>query len=362
VEAVLAHELAHVRRYDYLVNIAQKICEALLFYHPAIWWVSNHIREERELCCDEVAVSIHGDRILYAEVLAALESGRTTQFVPVLAANGGSLRSRIARLLGHSISPQREFSGSGVLAGAIVALVAACGLWAQAIDTRAKFEVASVKPNHSGTGVDRIKFNDGSLIIENVSLQRLIGMAHGVPEGRSYLLSGPEWLDSENFDVIAKYPAGTSNSQILQMLQRELEERFALRLHRQTKEFNAYALLLTKDGPKFKSAERQGAYKFRMLDGHAEGSAISMGMLADRMGRPDFQLGRQVIDQTGLTGVYDIKLDWKPDGAQPEGQAEGPSASFFTALQEQLGLKLEAKKIPLEVLIVDRANKIPTEN
>ncbi len=353
VDALLAHELAHIVRCDYLVNIAQKVCEALLFYHPAVWWISGHIREEREHCCDDIAVRVPGDAILYARTLAALERERATPLTFAVAANGGVLRRRIARVLGQTEPHSRDFAGSGLLAGIILMSFAAAGLWAQA---GSHFDAATVKPNHSGTGVDHIQIGGGSVTIQNVSLKRLIGMAHGVQEGRSYLFSGPDWLDSENFDVLAKYPADTPNAQVLQMLQRELEERFSLRLHREMKEFSAYALLLTKDGPKFHASTRQGAYKFSFRDGHAAGSAITMGMFGDRLSRPDFGLDRPVVDQTGLTGTYDVMFDWKA------GEPDAPSPSLFTAIQEQLGLKLEARKIPLEVLVVDHAERVPKEN
>src|SRR5450432_4256511 len=91
MEALLLHELAHIRRHDYLVNILQSIGEALLFYHPAVWWVSGHIRAERELCCDDVAVSVTGDALTYARALAQLESYRPAHLSAAIAANGGSL-------------------------------------------------------------------------------------------------------------------------------------------------------------------------------------------------------------------------------------------------------------------------------
>ena len=105
VEALLAHELAHIRRHDYLVNLLQSVAEAVLFYHPAIWWVSGHLRNERELCCDDVAVSVTGDALLYASALAEWESCRPDRLQAALAANGGSLADRIARLLGQSRPP-----------------------------------------------------------------------------------------------------------------------------------------------------------------------------------------------------------------------------------------------------------------
>ena len=98
VEALLAHELAHVRRHDYLVNVLQGIAESLLFYHPAVWWISNQIRTEREHCCDDLAVAASGDVLVYARALAELESMRPAHFKAALSANDGSLLRRIQRL------------------------------------------------------------------------------------------------------------------------------------------------------------------------------------------------------------------------------------------------------------------------
>jgi len=98
VEALLAHELAHIRRHDYLVNVLQGIAESLLFYHPAVWWISNQIRAEREHCCDDLAVAASGDVLVYARALAELESMRPAHFKAALSANDGSLLRRIRRL------------------------------------------------------------------------------------------------------------------------------------------------------------------------------------------------------------------------------------------------------------------------
>ncbi len=100
VEAILAHELAHIRRHDYLVNLLQILIETLLFYHPVVWWLSRAIREEREHCCDDLAVQVTGDRLIYAAALAALEESRTLPFALTLAATGGTLLARIRRVLG----------------------------------------------------------------------------------------------------------------------------------------------------------------------------------------------------------------------------------------------------------------------
>jgi beta-lactamase regulating signal transducer with metallopeptidase domain len=121
VEVLLTHELAHVRRRDYLVNLLQRAAEAMLFYHPAIWWVSEQIRVEREACCDDIVVAMHGDALMYARALTALESSRCAAHQLQVAANGPSLLHRIRRLLGQSISPWQMMPGPAAVA-AIVAL------------------------------------------------------------------------------------------------------------------------------------------------------------------------------------------------------------------------------------------------
>ncbi len=132
LEAVIAHELAHVRRHDYLVNLAQTVVETLLFYHPAVWWLSNRIRLEREHCCDDTAVSVCGDALAYARALAELGGLRAPQ--PAVASAGGSLSSRVHRILGIS-KPRGAHISSGVAAlfalGGLVVAAIALGVSAQ---------------------------------------------------------------------------------------------------------------------------------------------------------------------------------------------------------------------------------------
>ncbi|HEV7786499.1 MAG TPA: M56 family metallopeptidase, partial [Thermoanaerobaculia bacterium] len=116
LEAVLAHELAHVRRHDYLINLLQAAVETLLFYHPAVWWVSSQMRRERENCCDDLAVAICGDRLGYARALADLEGLRTPSPRLAMAADGGSLLDRIRRLVGAPAPRSRRSWMAGVVA------------------------------------------------------------------------------------------------------------------------------------------------------------------------------------------------------------------------------------------------------
>jgi TonB family protein len=122
IEAILCHELAHVRRHDYLVSVFQSLVEAMLFYHPAVWWVSKQVRRERECCCDEIAVAMGGDVLAYARALSYLEERRASYPEFVLGANGGVLKMRIKRLLGRKEDQvASQFAALAVLAVALAA-------------------------------------------------------------------------------------------------------------------------------------------------------------------------------------------------------------------------------------------------
>ncbi len=169
IEAVLAHELAHIRRHDYLVNLLQRVVETLLFYHPAVWWVSKQIRTERENCCDDLVVQVCGDRVGYAKTLATLEELRPSTAQLALAATDGSLIERVRRLLGVST----ESSKGGWRRPALVAITGLliCVVFARAIrfgtssnlyEARARIELVqdqsekSVGGNHFNAAAERI--------------------------------------------------------------------------------------------------------------------------------------------------------------------------------------------------------------
>src|ERR1700693_5738842 len=124
LEAVLAHELAHIRRYDYLVNLLQTAIETLLFYHPAVWWVGRRIRAEREHCCDDLAIAACGDRVTYARALTALEELRSGYPQFAMAATGGPLLSRVRRLLGKDDPRRRSLPAWIALAAVLMAVLA----------------------------------------------------------------------------------------------------------------------------------------------------------------------------------------------------------------------------------------------
>ena len=149
VEAVLAHELAHIRRHDYLVSVLQSFAEALLFYHPAIWWVSKQMRIEREHCCDDAAVKIGGNPLAYAKALSSLEDHRSSLPMVALGANGGVLTMRIRRLLGQ----KKSLVVSRLAASTLLAAVVAAGLCVVTV-VRAQAEANSQQANSVAASQD----------------------------------------------------------------------------------------------------------------------------------------------------------------------------------------------------------------
>jgi protein involved in polysaccharide export with SLBB domain len=151
LESILAHELAHVRRHDYVVNLLQAAAETLLFYHPAVWWVSRRVREERELCCDDEAAAACGDRVLYARALADLEALRAPPAALALSARGGSLARRVRRLLGVD-EPIRPAPVAGILAACCVVLAMAAARLTSAQDAAkpAPAKAADASPAAAG--------------------------------------------------------------------------------------------------------------------------------------------------------------------------------------------------------------------
>lgn len=240
-------------------------------------------------------------------------------------------------------------------------------LWALTLALGAQppsFDVASIKPNRSGGGGSAIRGASGQITMDNVSLSKVTLWAYGIPDDREYALVGPEWLSTERFNIQAKFPADSSPQLVRQMTQTLLAERFKLALHRETRQMPVYALVVAKRGPKLHAAE-DGQPRTSSRPGRLDATKITMQKLADLLAR---LIGREVVDETGLKGVFDFTLEWSPDETQklaqpdagPAGGTSGPS--LFTALQEQLGLKLEGRKGPVQVLVVDHIEKAPTEN
>jgi uncharacterized protein (TIGR03435 family) len=318
----------------------------------------------------------------------------------------------------------RVVAGTALAAWFGLLVHALAGADAKPADTKLEFEVASIKPSAmGGRGVIKVdpggpgNGDPGRVTYNLVTIRDLMVDAYGVK--RYQISGGPNWLDSERFDVVAKVPEGATKEQVKVMLQNLLAERFRLTLHRETKELAVYALVSGAKGPKLKESTvsepaassppplspglEKGGMKIGP-DGCPETAAMAAGRAGNFMmmtpngvclisnGQTMEGLARQlsnrfdrpVIDETGLQGTYDLRLRFDPssmpggrgdtvrmkDGPGPAGgdpaerigaDVEAPP-SIFDAIQKQLGLKLEAKKGPVDLVVIDHVEKKPTEN
>ena len=164
LRAVLAHELAHIRRYDYLVNLIQAVIESLLFYHPAVWWLSRRMRDEREFCCDDIAVRVCGDSVCYARALSSLVSMRDEEPIPALASTGGSLMNRIRRLVAVRPATATRPGAATVAMLAVVAATVAISSLAFAVPAERAAQLPAIAEEAEAlASIDAIDDGDGGL-------------------------------------------------------------------------------------------------------------------------------------------------------------------------------------------------------
>jgi uncharacterized protein (TIGR03435 family) len=221
--------------------------------------------------------------------------------------------------------------------------------------TPSAFEVASVRI----TPPDKIgytalpKYGTNRFISTNITLDLMIQLAYGVTWNQ---ISGMEKLGKYHYDITAKAEDGVviTGETLGPRLRQLLEQRFKLATHRETKEFPGYALVVAKAGPKLQPSKQDSTAYGMVYPGGLRAPHATMEVLAIDLASP---LGRPVIDQTGVKGQYDIQLDYARDG-----DANSSLPSIFTALEEQLGLKLEPRKVPVELLVIDRIETVPSEN
>ena len=281
---------------------------------------------------------------------------------------------------------------SRIMVNASLAMLAGAWMFGQPATAPLTFEVAAIKPSAETGFRTGIQMQPGGgLRVNGATLKMLLTIAYDVREFQ--IVGGPSWISSDRYDILAK-ASGTGSEtqtndprhmtdtqmktvreQMQQRLQALLAERCQLAIHRETKEQPVYALLVGKNGPKIQPVEtKDGGAQPRMMMGRGmvNGQGVELQMLATVLSN---QLGRPVLDRTGLKGHFDIRLEWTPDpgqsitplgGAPPPGvQAPPPpdpnGPSIFTAVQEQLGLRLESQKGPVEMIVIDRVEK-PSEN
>lgn len=276
-----------------------------------------------------------------------------------------------------------------ILSGVAIAQVAQPG--SKPEDAKPQFEVASIRPAAPPTGAplgSSIRPTGNGLTIENMTLKQMTLLAYQV---KLFQISGgPAWFDSTRFDIRARSENTASWGDLLLMLQSLLADRFQLVIRHESKELPIYVMVLARKdgklGPNLVPSKEEGcppreqraetATPGRRVFGCGPGQIGPANIKAIGVRAEDLAtylsgpLRRTVIDGTGLTGTYDIALDWRSDNPQaaspfappgPRLAPEDPAPRLIDALKEQLGLKLESQKGPVEVLVIDRAEK-PSEN
>jgi bla regulator protein BlaR1 len=410
IRHAMVHELEHVRRVDWPVQLVARIVCALYWFHPLVWMAWRHLCLESERACDD-AVLRGAESTDYAEQLVTLAARVSHHaFQPMLSmANRSDLSARVTALLDSRQARGRAgllrvatvVGLVGLLALTISPLRAVGRSQAQTPASGPTFEVASIKRNNSGD--ERVMLRNqpgGRFNATNVTLRMLIRQAYQLQDFQ--IVGGPSWLNDDHFDIVAKADGtaqdgfaaqmrGGGPTQVQLMIRALLTERFKLVVHNETKDLPIYALILARSdrrlGPELKksdtdcaalaAARRGGPPPPPPGPGQPMPCGIRMGMGTLVMGGASLSqfasslgmsAGRIVIDKTGLTGPFDLNLTWTPDqmAQRPPGAPDLPpidpnGPSIFTAVQEQLGLKLDSQRGLVEVLVIDKA-ELPTPN
>jgi bla regulator protein blaR1 len=380
LEAVFAHELCHVRRRDNLTATIHMVVEAIFWFHPLTWWIRERLVEERERACDEEVLRVAKNPQVYAEgILNVCRFYLASPLTSVSGVTGANLKLRIAAIMADRTADSLTLGRKLVLAAATVAAVAGpifSGiLCAPASHARSQsetapraFEAASIKPTQGGR---TRSIEPGRITYLDTALGEFITMAYGL---KRYQVSGPDWImnadRSGRYDLVATTGSPVSADEIKRMLGPLLVERFHLAFHRETRELPVFALVVAKGGPKFKQPGDGGGALPPTPDGTGGFSYKnwSMATLVDWLSVLP-SVGRPVIDRTSIDGRYsfnanlfDLPKDASPlDMKVAIGRSDAGDVLFST-LPEQLGLKLEAQKAPIEMIVIDHADKVPVEN
>jgi bla regulator protein blaR1 len=400
LQAILAHEVWHVRRHDNLAAAIHMLVEALFWFHPLVWWLGARMVEERERACDEEVVAMGGERQVYAEsILKVCEFCVGSPLACVSGVTGSDLKKRMVHIMTERIARKLNFtkklllSTAGVLALALpltFGLMNAPQMRAQAQGetdsaTAPKFDV-SFKPSelstptYAGSGVHMVRMMYGPKGFKavNASLLSIIQEAYGIQANQ---IVGPPELKSAAYDIEVKTEGSPANAQemdprliqpeIRNQLRTLLADRFKLVLHHESKELPSYVLVVGENGSKLqptkfadypdtaRGPDGKGIHRMimQLQGGQVRGIGAQKSSMAEFAKQLSLQLGKNVVDQTGMTGQYDFNLQWSEAATNKDGAsndsvpAAGPS--LFDAIQEQLGLKLVPQQGPTDVLVID---------
>ena len=405
LQAVLAHELSHVRRRDNLTMAVHMLVEALFWFHPLVWWLGVRLIDERERACDEEVLRAGSQAQVYAEsILKVCEFYLESPLTCISGVTGSDLKKRMERIMkqhfGLALSTRKKLLLAAVGVAAlcvplISGVLTAPRLQAQssvASTNRPTLHDVSIRLSKPEEGGPNMRWQPGNFLRANMSVRVLIAIAYlgDFTKGR-LVVGGPDWVDSEGFHIEAKPEGNPGNEQRMLLEQSLLEDRFKLAVHHETRLLPVYGLVLSepgKFGPQLTShsnaAECTDSTTGAILsqpgpdqampaycdgffmnprpgDLRTTGNGITMDMLGPYLIQ---FLDRTVVNQTGLNGTFDFNLEFAPfmgPGSQPSGTVGNSKPSIFTAIREQLGLKLEPQTGPVDVIVIDHIEE-PTVN
>jgi len=406
LKAVLAHELCHARRHDNLTSAVHMIVETVFWFHPLVWWIGARLLEERERACDEAVLSLGSEPLDYAEgILTVCKSYVESPLSLVSGVTGANLKKRIHAILTGRIAADLNFAKKLALAAAAIATVASPiavgimsspGLSAQARPATPRFETASIKscdffrrPNPElqiSRDMGRREFQ-GTFESQCTTTERLIQQAYGLSNGRApgsfvAVAGGPPWTRSDLYEIHAK-ANGTESQAMMNgpLLQALLEDRFKLKVHRDIRKVPVYALTVAEGGLKLDPF--QGSCTPRDFDkppskadcgtGRSWGDELDMkaATLGDLCVPLSVFLDRHVVDETGITGRFNITLKLPPEdhelltlprslpGSSDPTAPAPPSLPFndVKMAMKTLGLNLEPTDGPSEFILIDHIEK-----
>jgi bla regulator protein BlaR1 len=418
IESIVAHEVEHVRRRDNLTAAIHLLVEAAFWFHPAVRWMGKRLMEERERACDEKVLESSARPETYAESILKVCAFCLEPPAPCVAGvSGADLKQRVLRIMTHrslvNLSLVRKLAlGAAALLvlavpvgfGVLHAMQSPAAESPEASDISPdipKFDVATIKPASSSDQKAGFMMSPDGIDLHGVPVQMMLREAFRVNDDE--IVGAPGWVKTSRYDVQAKVaPEDAPRMDKLTRNQRRamlvplLTGRFNLKYHREQRELPVYVLVVAKGGIKMKPGKapdhqappmpgdgpvtlkpgagpppagpgnrarsRWGQGLLMMRPGHVEAANSNIEMLAHVLSD---QLGRTVIDKTGLTGNYDYTLQWTPENTPPPMPGDAPGGprnengsepvgpSLLTAVQEQLGLKLESEKGNVDVIVID---------
>lgn len=386
LDAIVTHEMVHVRRRDNLTAAIHIVVETVFWFFPIVWWLRARLVEERENACDEEVLRLGSEPRVYAEgILNVCKFYVESPVVSVAGVTGANLKRRIEAIMANRAGQRLDRAKKLLLASAGIVVVAvplvigiahAPAISAQSLvaEKPLAFDAVSVKPmNNSGGGSVRsepgLSFLPGRVnsLPAGVTARQIITEAYGLTKYQ--LAGGPAWVGSDRFALQATTKASVNEDQIRLMLQTLLTERFNFVASHGSKEMQVYALMVKKGGPgptRYQAkagADSPGSEGFQKtdaaLEGHTGGRATPFTGTMELFARSLSELGgaqpgssllgRPVVDRTGLQGLFTFRLAWNDDG------------DFAPALQDELGLRLESQKAPMDILVISQIEK-PSAN